>query len=369
MFAVVPLMIVLMLLTMMVMLVSFRRLAMVVAILPLGLIGVVLSLLVFNRPLGFVAILGILALIGMIAKNAVILIVSIEEERADGRSVRDAVLASATGRLRPMMLTALSTVLGLIPIAPTVFWGPMAFAIMGGLMVATLLTLVFLPTRVHGGVRQGEGAAGRAGRAGRPDEPAMSAARESPPIARPPARGRAAGAVLELHLGELRQLFNSMDPAPFRERDLDPEGQRLHRRLGHRGAGRPGRWPWSCTWAAGRRRDARDAAATRCDEYFRRRAVATRRELRKLFSVGPHQPGHRPGLPGGGHRRRRVRSAADQQGGYAWLVKESLVIGGWVALWRPLEIFLYDWWPMRARRGCTTGWAAWRCVSVGVERR
>jgi multidrug efflux pump len=118
---------------------------MVVAILPLGLIGVVLSLLVFNRPLGFVAILGILALIGMIAKNAVILIVSIEEERAQGRSVRDAVFASATGRLRPMMLTAISTVFGLIPIAPTVFWGPMAFAIMGGLMVATLLTLIVLP--------------------------------------------------------------------------------------------------------------------------------------------------------------------------------------------------------------------------------
>ena len=145
-FAVVPLMIVLMLFIMMVMLVSFRRLAMVVAILPLGLIGVVLALLVFNRPLGFVAILGVLALIGMIAKNAVILIVSIEEERAGGKSVHDAVLASATGRLRPMMLTAISTVLGLIPIAPTVFWGPMAFAIMGGLLVATLLTLVFLPT-------------------------------------------------------------------------------------------------------------------------------------------------------------------------------------------------------------------------------
>ena len=145
-FAVVPLMIVLMLLAIMVMLVSFRRLLMVVAILPLGLIGVVLSLLVFNRPLGFVAILGVLALIGMIAKNAVILIVSIEEERANGRGVREAVLGSATNRLRPMMLTALSTVLGLIPIAPTVFWGPMAFAIMGGLMVATLLTLVFLPT-------------------------------------------------------------------------------------------------------------------------------------------------------------------------------------------------------------------------------
>jgi multidrug efflux pump subunit AcrB len=145
-FAVVPLMILLMMLLMMVLLVSFRRLAMVLAILPLGLIGVVLSLLVFNRPLGFVAILGILALIGMIAKNAVILIVQIETERAEGKGVREAVVSSATGRLRPMFLTAFSTVLGLIPIAPTVFWGPMAFAIMGGLMVATLLTLVFLPT-------------------------------------------------------------------------------------------------------------------------------------------------------------------------------------------------------------------------------
>ena len=145
-FAVVPLMLVLMLTIMMVMLVSFRRLAMVVCVLPLGLIGVVISLLVFNRPLGFVAILGVLALIGMIAKNAVILIVQIETDRSEGKSVLDAVLDSATSRMRPMFLTALSTVLGLIPIAPTVFWGPMAFAIMGGLLVATLLTLVFLPT-------------------------------------------------------------------------------------------------------------------------------------------------------------------------------------------------------------------------------
>lgn len=144
-FAVVPLMILLMLTAMMVMLGSFRRLAMVVAVLPLGLIGVVLSLLLFNRPLGFVAILGVLALIGMIAKNTVILIVQIEADRAEGRNVLEAVLASATSRLRPMVLTAISTVLGLLPIAPTVFWGPMAFAIMGGLMVATLLTLIFLP--------------------------------------------------------------------------------------------------------------------------------------------------------------------------------------------------------------------------------
>lgn len=145
-FAVVPLMIVLMLLSMMVLLVSFRRLAMVVCVMPLGLIGVVITLLVFNRPLGFVAILGILALIGMIAKNGVILIVQIETFRAEGMNVLDAVVASATSRMRPMMLTSISTVLGLIPIAPTVFWGSMAFAIMGGLLVATVLTLVFLPT-------------------------------------------------------------------------------------------------------------------------------------------------------------------------------------------------------------------------------
>jgi len=134
-FAVVPLMIVLMLTIMMVLLVSFRRLAIVICVLPLGLIGVVLSLLLFNQPLGFVAILGILALIGMIAKNTVILIVQIETDRAEGKSVLEAVLASASSRLRPMVLTAVSTVLGLLPIAPTVFWGPMAFAIMGGLYV------------------------------------------------------------------------------------------------------------------------------------------------------------------------------------------------------------------------------------------
>ena len=82
----------------------------------------------------------------MIAKNGVILITQIETDRALGRDVWDAVVSASTSRLRPIMLTAIATVLGLIPIAPTVFWGPMAFAIMGGLLVATLLTLVFLPT-------------------------------------------------------------------------------------------------------------------------------------------------------------------------------------------------------------------------------
>ena len=145
-FAVVPLMLVLMVTVLMIALHKFRRLAIVLTLLPLGLVGVVLALLVSGRPLGFVAILGILALLGMIAKNAVILVTQIEADRTEGLSVRAAILQASSSRLRPLMLTAVSTVLGLIPIAPTVFWGPMAFAIMGGLLVATMLTLVFLPT-------------------------------------------------------------------------------------------------------------------------------------------------------------------------------------------------------------------------------
>jgi len=143
--AVVPLMFAVMLALLMLQLLSFRRLGMVVLLMPMGLIGVVGALLISGRPLGFVAILGILALLGMIAKNAVILIDQIESERKEGKEIWEAVVTSSTSRLRPMMLTALSTILGMIPIAPTVFWGPMAFAIMGGLFVATLLTLVFLP--------------------------------------------------------------------------------------------------------------------------------------------------------------------------------------------------------------------------------
>lgn len=143
--AVVPAMLLIMFTVLMAQLRSFKLLFLVLSVGPLGLIGVVLALLLSNRPLGFVAILGVLALLGMIIKNAVILIGQIEAERAEGKSVRDAVMDASSARFRPIMLTAVSTVLGMIPIAPTVFWGPMAFAIMGGLLVATLLTLVFLP--------------------------------------------------------------------------------------------------------------------------------------------------------------------------------------------------------------------------------
>lgn len=144
--AVVPVMLLLMFTVLMAQLQSFQRLFLVLSVAPLGLIGVVVALALSRKPLGFVAILGILALIGMITKNAVILIGQIEAERAQGRDVWTAAINASSSRFRPIMLTAVSTVLGMIPIAPTVFWGPMAFAIMGGLLVATILTLIFLPT-------------------------------------------------------------------------------------------------------------------------------------------------------------------------------------------------------------------------------
>jgi multidrug efflux pump subunit AcrB len=144
--AMVPIMLLIMLTILMIELRSFQRLLLVLTVGPLGLIGVVAALLLSGKPLGFVAILGVLALLGIITKNAVILIGQIEAERGQGKGVWQAVVDASGARFRPIMLTAVSTVLGLIPIAPTVFWGPMAFAIMGGLLVATVLTLVFLPT-------------------------------------------------------------------------------------------------------------------------------------------------------------------------------------------------------------------------------
>jgi len=144
-FAVVPLMLLIIVTFLMIQLQSFGRLFLVLSVAPMGLIGVVAALLLVNKPLGFVAILGILALLGMIARNAVILIDQIESERAEGKAIWDAVVEAAMSRFRPITLTAISTVLGMIPIAPTIFWGPMAYSIMGGLLVATVLTLIFLP--------------------------------------------------------------------------------------------------------------------------------------------------------------------------------------------------------------------------------
>ena len=143
--AVLPLMLVIMLTVLMFQLQRFSSMFLVLSVAPMGIIGVVAALLLADKPLGFVAILGVLALTGMIARNSVILINQIETDKARGLHPWDAVLDATSHRVRPILLTASAAILGMIPIAPTVFWGPMAYAIMGGLAVATLLTLVFLP--------------------------------------------------------------------------------------------------------------------------------------------------------------------------------------------------------------------------------
>jgi multidrug efflux pump subunit AcrB len=143
--AVLPAMMVLVLTILMLQLQSFQRVLLVLSVAPLGLIGVVAALLLAQKPMGFVAILGVLALVGMIARNSVILIDEVERQIEAGQHVWDAVVNAAIHRTRPILLTASAATLGMIPIAPTVFWGPMAFAIIGGLAVATVLTLVFLP--------------------------------------------------------------------------------------------------------------------------------------------------------------------------------------------------------------------------------
>jgi multidrug efflux pump len=143
--AALPAAIVVMLIVLMIQLQGFSRLFLVLSVAPFGLIGVVAALLASGKPLGFVAILGILALVGMIVRNSVILVDQIQTEIAHGRAPWDAVVEATSHRFRPILLTAAAAILGMVPIAPTVFWGPMAYAIMGGLAVATALTLVFLP--------------------------------------------------------------------------------------------------------------------------------------------------------------------------------------------------------------------------------
>ena len=140
--AVVPLMLLVMLTILMFQLQSFQLLFLALSAAPLGLIGVVAALLVSGRPLGFIALLGVVALIGMIVRNSVILIIQIEAEIDKGSHPWDAVLDATSNRFRPILLTTTAAILAMISIAPAVFWGPMAFAIMGGLAVATL---IFLP--------------------------------------------------------------------------------------------------------------------------------------------------------------------------------------------------------------------------------
>ncbi|MBI3230823.1 MAG: efflux RND transporter permease subunit, partial [Burkholderiales bacterium] len=124
---------------------SFSRALLVFLTGPLGVAGAAMALLILQRPFGFVAMLGVIALFGMIIRNSVILIDQIEHDIAQGMPAWDAIVESAVRRFRPIILTAAAAVLAMIPLSRSVFWGPMAVAIMGGLIIATGLTLLFLP--------------------------------------------------------------------------------------------------------------------------------------------------------------------------------------------------------------------------------
>jgi multidrug efflux pump subunit AcrB len=143
--AVVPIMLLIMVTLVMIQMQSFRRSFIVLAVAPLGMIGVVGALLLSGAPLGFVAILGVLALVGILIRNSIILVHEIEELRAKGLAVWNAVFDATDSRARPILLTAAAASLALIPISRQVFWGPMAYAMIGGIIVGTLLTLLFVP--------------------------------------------------------------------------------------------------------------------------------------------------------------------------------------------------------------------------------
>ena len=143
--AVVPVMLVVMLVILIAQLQSVQKLVIVMLTAPLGIIGVAWALLLSGRPFGFVAMLGTFALTGMIIRNSVVLIAQIQDTERAGIATFDAIVEATVHRLRPILLTATAAILGMIPIAGQVFWGPMAFALMGGLAIATVLTLIFLP--------------------------------------------------------------------------------------------------------------------------------------------------------------------------------------------------------------------------------
>jgi multidrug efflux pump subunit AcrB len=119
------------------------------AMAPFGLIGVVLAMLPTGTAMGFVALLGIIALTGMIIRNAVILISEVDNNYRKGMSRQTAIISASLHRFRPILLTACAAILGMVPIAEQVFWGPMAYAIIGGLLVATLITLTVLPASLN----------------------------------------------------------------------------------------------------------------------------------------------------------------------------------------------------------------------------
>jgi multidrug efflux pump len=140
-----PLALALVLAMLMLQLKSFSRSFMVLLTAPLGIVGVAFALLVFRQPFGFVAMLGTIALAGMIMRNTVILVDQIEQDIAAGRSQRDAIIGATVRRFRPIVLTAAAAVLAMVPLTRSDFFGPMAVAMMGGIVVATVLTLGFLP--------------------------------------------------------------------------------------------------------------------------------------------------------------------------------------------------------------------------------
>ncbi|WP_339693725.1 efflux RND transporter permease subunit [Celeribacter baekdonensis] len=143
--AVMPIMLLIMLTLTMIQVQSFRLMFVVIAVAPLGLIGVVAALLSASAPMGFVALLGVLALVGILIRNSIILIQAIEDLRREGKSRWTAVFEASDSRARPILLTAAAASLALIPISRQVFWGPMAFAMMGGIIAGTLITLLFAP--------------------------------------------------------------------------------------------------------------------------------------------------------------------------------------------------------------------------------
>jgi multidrug efflux pump len=144
-FVLFPLMVIVMLTLLMIQLQSFSRLILVFLTAPLGIIGASLGLNVANQPFGFVALLGLIALAGMIMRNAVILVDQIEADVTHGLTRREAIVEATVRRARPVVLTALAAILAMIPLSRSAFWGPMAITIMGGLFVATFLTLLYLP--------------------------------------------------------------------------------------------------------------------------------------------------------------------------------------------------------------------------------
>jgi len=155
--------------------------------------------------------------------------------------------------------------------------------------------------------------------------------------------------VLELFLGEIRQLFDSMDPAPFRERDLDPKAAAY---IVDWAREAPVAAPLSLVVHLGRASSTPDDAAmlrAAVHEYFRQRALATRAQLRQLFRTGRISLVIGLAFLGAALVISEFVAGLIGKESHAWLVKETLVIGGWVALWRPMEIFLYDWWPIRAQ--------------------